>query len=43
LEEKSGKEIQKAADIREDPNEKGLSANAKTLRSSNVELEKSID
>lgn len=39
-EERSGKEIQKAADLREDTNEKGISAQGKKLRSDNVELEK---
>jgi hypothetical protein len=39
-EEKSGKEISRAADVKEDMNEKGISAPAKVLRSANVELEK---
>jgi hypothetical protein len=42
-EEKVGREIQKAADVREDLNAKGLSEKAKTLRSSNIEIERATD
>jgi hypothetical protein len=42
-EEKVRREIQKAADIREDLNAKGLSEKAKTLRSSNIEIERNTE